>query len=106
MDIIKKIKKQISENPILLYMKGSPQNPTCGFSAQAVQAISSCKVKFSYINILEYPDIRKELPKYANWPTFPQLWIKGELFGGCDIILETHENGKLKDILIKAQHNM
>jgi monothiol glutaredoxin len=80
-----RIKQQIGENPILLYMKGSPKLPSCGFSSQASQALMSCGEPFAYVDILQNPDIRAELPKYANWPTFPQLWVEGELVGGCDI---------------------
>ena len=79
---IEKIQRQIAENPILLYMKGSPKLPSCGFSAQAVQALAACGERFAYVDILQNPDIRAELPKYANWPTFPQLWVDGELVGG------------------------
>ena len=82
MTTIEKIERQVKENPILLYMKGSPKLPSCGFSAQAVQALSSCGERFAYVDILQNPDIRAELPKYANWPTFPQLWVDGELVGG------------------------
>lgn len=96
MSTIDTIKKQIEENTILLYMKGSPDAPQCGFSMKASQAIMACGERFAFVDILTNPDIRQELPKYANWPTFPQLWIKGELVGGCDIILEMHENGELK----------
>lgn len=99
MNTIQNIKKQIQNNPVLLYMKGSPDFPNCGFSAQAVKALLNCKVKFAYVNILEHEDIRAELPKYANWPTFPQLWVKGQLIGGCDIILEMFNNGNLKKLL-------
>ncbi|AAO26908.1 thioredoxin-like protein 2 [Buchnera aphidicola str. Bp (Baizongia pistaciae)] len=95
-DIIKKIQNQIQNNPIIIYMKGSPDAPSCGFSAQAVHAISSCGKKFAYIDVLKNPDIRLELPKYANWPTFPQLWVNGELIGGCNIILELFQKGELK----------
>lgn len=90
------IKQQIAENDILLYMKGSPEQPMCGFSAQAVQALMGCGQRFAYVDVLSNPDIRAELPGIANWPTFPQLWIKGELIGGCDIILEMSENGELQ----------
>lgn len=93
------IKSQIKDNNVLLYMKGSPQMPQCGFSAHTSQAIMKCGVEFAYINILEHPNIRATLPKVANWPTFPQLYIKGELIGGCDIILEMLENGELKELL-------
>ena len=92
---IEKIQRQIAENPILLYMKGSPKLPSCGFSAQAVQALSACGERFAYVDILQNPDIRAELPKYANWPTFPQLWVDGELVGGCDILIEMYQRGEL-----------
>ena len=99
METIEKIKKQISENPILLYMKGSPKFPSCGFSARAVEAVISCQVPFGYADILTNPDIRAELPKFANWPTFPQLWVEGELVGGCDIVLEMAQKGELQSLL-------
>ncbi|AEO07998.1 Grx4 family monothiol glutaredoxin [Buchnera aphidicola] len=102
MNIIEKIKNQIKNNIILIYMKGTPQSPSCGFSAQAVQALSACGEKFAYIDVLENEDIRHELPKYANWPTFPQLWINGELIGGCSIMLDMLENGALKELISKA----
>ncbi len=101
MDIIETIKDQISSNPVLLYMKGSPNAPQCGFSARASQAVMACGEKFAYVDILQHPEIRASLPKYANWPTFPQLWVGGELVGGSDIILEMHEKGELQP-LIKA----
>lgn len=100
-DIIETIKEQIANNAILLYMKGSPNAPQCGFSARAVQALMACGEKFAYVDILQNPEIRAELPKYANWPTFPQLWVSGELVGGSDILLEMHEKGELQT-LIKA----
>ena len=101
MDIIETIKEQIANNPVLLYMKGSPNAPQCGFSARASQAVMACGEKFAYVDILQHPDIRANLPKYANWPTFPQLWVGGELIGGSDIILEMHQKGELQP-LIKA----
>ncbi|AUI66123.1 MULTISPECIES: Grx4 family monothiol glutaredoxin [Glaesserella] len=99
METIERIQKQISENPILLYMKGSPKFPSCGFSARAVEAVINCQVPFGYVDILSNPDIRAELPKYANWPTFPQLWVEGELIGGCDIVLEMAQKGELQKLL-------
>jgi monothiol glutaredoxin len=102
METIEKIKEQISENPILLYMKGSPKLPSCGFSAQATQALMACGEAFAYVDILQNPDIRAELPKYADWPTFPQLWVKGELIGGCDIILEMFQQGELQTLIKEA----
>ncbi len=99
METIDKIKQQIGENPILLYMKGSPKLPSCGFSAQASQALMACGEQFAYVDILQNPDIRKELPIYADWPTFPQLWVDGELIGGCDIILEMFQQGELQPLI-------
>jgi monothiol glutaredoxin len=96
------IKDQISSNNVILYMKGSPQFPQCGFSARAVEALMSVGKPFAYVNILEHPDIRAELPKFANWPTFPQLWVKGELVGGSDIILEMAQKGELKPLIEEA----
>lgn len=102
MSTIEKIERQIAENPILLYMKGSPKLPSCGFSAQAVQALSACGERFAYVDILLNPEIRAELPKYANWPTFPQLWVAGELVGGSDIITEMQANGELQTLIKNA----
>ncbi|CAL4042670.1 Grx4 family monothiol glutaredoxin [Buchnera aphidicola] len=102
MSIIEKIERQIKENIILIYIKGTPDTPNCGFSAQAVQALSLCGEKFAYIDILKNPEIRAELPKYANWPTFPQLWIGGELIGGCDIIMEMLRQGTLKKLITET----
>lgn len=102
MDTVAQIKQQIANNPVLLYMKGTPQFPMCGFSARVVQVLKAAKTKFSYVNVLENPDIRSELPKYANWPTFPQLYVNGELIGGCDIVMELSEKNELLPILESA----
>jgi monothiol glutaredoxin len=102
MDIIETIKDQIENNSILLYMKGSPNQPQCGFSARTVQALMACGERFAYVDILSNPDIRANLPKYANWPTFPQLWVNGELIGGCDIVTEMFENGELQELIREA----
>ena len=99
METLDKIKQQIAENPILLYMKGSPKLPSCGFSSQASQALMNCNQPFAYVDILQNPDIRAELPVYAEWPTFPQLWVDGELIGGCDIILEMFQKGELQPLI-------
>jgi monothiol glutaredoxin len=99
MDIIDTIKQQIENNNILLYMKGSPNQPQCGFSASTVQALMACGERFAYVDILSDPDVRTHLPKYANWPTFPQLWVAGELVGGCDIITEMFESGELQTLI-------
>ncbi|PWB31949.1 Grx4 family monothiol glutaredoxin [Pseudomonas sp. SDI] len=102
MDIIETIKEQIANNTILLYMKGSPNAPQCGFSAKAAQAVMGCGEKFAYVDILQNPEIRANLPKYANWPTFPQLWVGGELVGGSDIMIEMFENGELQTLIKDA----
>lgn len=102
MDIMQVIKDQIENNDILLYMKGSPNQPQCGFSARTVQAVMECGQKFAYVDVLSNQDVRSNLPAYANWPTFPQLWVKGELVGGCDIITEMHAKGELKALLDEA----
>jgi len=93
------IKKQIADNSVLLYMKGTPQFPQCGFSGQVAQILKLSGIEnYAHVNILEYPDIRQELPKYANWPTFPQLYVNGELVGGCDIITELYQSGELAKV--------
>lgn len=101
-DTLANIKDQIASNDILLYMKGDPNQPMCGFSARTVQAVMSCGERFAYVDILQHPDIRAELPKFAQWPTFPQLWVKGELIGGCDIVTEMFEKGELQTLLKEA----
>ncbi|HIG41132.1 MAG: Grx4 family monothiol glutaredoxin [bacterium] len=102
MDIMQTIKEQVDGNPILLYMKGSPDQPQCGFSSQASQALMACGEKFAYIDILANPDIRSNLPQYSDWPTFPQLFVDGELIGGCDIIMEMYQSGELLPIVKAA----
>ncbi|MCM2680830.1 Grx4 family monothiol glutaredoxin [Echinimonas agarilytica] len=102
METLERIKKQLSDNPILLYMKGSPKLPSCGFSSQASQVLMQCGERFAYVDILQNPDIRAELPKFANWPTFPQLWIEGELVGGCDILIEMFQQGELQTLISEA----
>jgi monothiol glutaredoxin len=93
------IRDQVENNSVLLYMKGSPNQPQCGFSSQTVQALMSCGHRFAYVDILSNPEIRANLPLYGNWPTFPQLWVDGELIGGCDIVIEMQEKGELKELL-------
>jgi monothiol glutaredoxin len=100
MDILEKIKQQVEGAPIVLYMKGTPQFPMCGFSARVVEALGRSGAKFSSYNVLEEPELRANLPAYSNWPTFPQLYIKGELVGGCDITMALYENGEL-EIMVK-----
>ena len=93
------IRSQIADNRILLYMKGSPQAPQCGFSAQTVQCLMQCGEPFAYVDVLSNPEVRATLPQIANWPTFPQLYVDGELVGGCDIITEMHESGELATLI-------
>ncbi|MDH3643511.1 MAG: Grx4 family monothiol glutaredoxin [Gammaproteobacteria bacterium] len=100
--VIVTIKEQIEANPILLYMKGSPDAPQCGFSAQTVQCLVACGERFAYVDILSNPEIRAALPGYADWPTFPQLYIEGELVGGCDIITEMYQSGELEPMVKQA----
>lgn len=102
MDALERITKQVTENPVLIYMKGSPDFPQCGFSARAVQALKACGVPFAFVNIYENEDIYRALPGYANWPTFPQLYVKGELVGGCDITLDLYEQGELERMVREA----
>jgi monothiol glutaredoxin len=102
MDVNDRIKKQLNDHSVLLYMKGSPDFPQCGFSAQTVAALRSVGASFDHVNIFEDPEIREGLKEYSNWPTFPQLYVKGELIGGCDITLELLRSGELKELLNQA----
>jgi monothiol glutaredoxin len=102
MSIEEKIKQQIKDNNILIYMKGSPYEPKCGFSAKTVQALIDCGAEFSYVDILENQDIRQSLPTISDWPTFPQVFVSGELIGGCDIVIEMYESGELQPIIKAA----
>ena len=103
MDVIERIKDQLGSHPIVLYMKGSPDFPQCGFSSQVVQVLKTCNTQFMYINIFEDQEVREALKEFSNWPTYPQLYIKGELVGGCDIILDLYNKGELEGILGQAQ---
>ncbi len=103
MDVIERIKSQLSDNPVLLYMKGTPDFPQCGFSAAAVRALSASGANFSHVNIFEDPELREALKQYSNWPTYPQLYINGELIGGSDIIMEMYNSGELQKVLAEAK---
>src|SRR5215470_11170369 len=85
MEILERIKSTVESHPIVLFMKGTPQFPMCGFSSRTVQALNAAGAHFHHVNVLEDPEVRAGLPHYSNWPTFPQLFINGELIGGCDI---------------------
>ena len=99
MDIKQKLIEQIEENEILIYMKGTPYEPKCGFSARTVQSLIECDAKFSYVDVLENNDVRSTLPTVSDWPTFPQVFVKGELIGGADIVTQMHEKGELKKLV-------
>jgi monothiol glutaredoxin len=102
-DVVSRIKQHISASPAVLFMKGTPDFPQCGFSAQAVAALrASGANSFHTVNIFEDPELREALKKFSNWPTYPQLYVKGELVGGCDIVLEMHRSGELKQLLSDA----
>jgi monothiol glutaredoxin len=96
---MERIKQSVESNSIILFMKGSPEFPQCGFSSRASQALAACGSEFAYVDVLADPEVRANLPRYADWPTFPQLFISGELVGGCDIIMELYENGELQKMV-------
>ena len=102
-DVVNRIKQHISTSPAVLFMKGTPDFPQCGFSAQTVAALrASGANSFHAVNIFEDPELRDALKKFSNWPTYPQLYVKGELVGGCDIVLDMHRSGELKKLLTEA----
>ncbi|MBS1135238.1 MAG: glutaredoxin [Burkholderiaceae bacterium] len=102
MDVIERIQEQLKSNPVVLYMKGTPDFPQCGFSAAAVRTLEACGASFGYVNIFEDPELREALKRYSNWPTYPQLYVNGELVGGSDIITEMFQKGELKALLDEA----
>ncbi|MGE0081754.1 MAG: Grx4 family monothiol glutaredoxin [Thiohalomonadaceae bacterium] len=102
MDVMERIRQQVEQNPIVIYMKGTPQMPMCGFSSRAAQALANCGVEFAYVNVLADREIFENLPRFANWPTFPQIYVNGELIGGCDITVEMYQKGELKPLLEAA----
>ena len=100
MDTQQRIKEQVASNPVVLYMKGTPQMPQCGFSALAVQALQACGVSsFASVDVLADPEIRQGIKEYANWPTIPQLYVNGEFVGGADILREMYQSGELQKLL-------
>ncbi len=101
-DIRDKIRSQIESNDIIIYMKGTPEAPMCGFSAQTVSIFQSYGVPFETVNVLEDPEIRQGIKDYSNWPTIPQVYIKGKFIGGCDICTELHERGELEKMVKEA----
>ena len=104
MSVVDRIKNEVESHPVVLFMKGTPQFPMCGFSSRTVQALKAAGAEELHtINVLEDPEVRANLPRYSNWPTFPQLFINGELIGGCDITVELSESGELARIVADAQ---
>jgi monothiol glutaredoxin len=101
-DIVDRIKQQITAHPVVLFMKGTPDFPQCGFSAQTVAALRACGADFAHVYIFEDAELREALKSYSQWPTYPQLYIKGELLGGCDIALEMYRSGELRKLLQDA----
>lgn len=103
MDVMSRIKQTVESMPIVIFMKGTPQFPMCGFSARAVEALKATGANFGHVNVLEDMEIMQNLPRFANWPTFPQVFIKGELIGGCDITLELYRSGELAKLVEAAK---
>lgn len=99
------INQQIADNPVIIYMKGVPENPECGFSAKAVAALKATGVPFAYVNVLMSPFIREKLPHVSKWPTFPQIFVGGELVGGADIVEDMAKSGTLKPLVDAAAAN-
>ncbi len=97
--VFKRIEDEIQGNDVVLFMKGTPVMPQCGFSAQVVGGLSHLGVKFKSVDVLEDPDVREGIKQFSNWPTVPQLYIKGEFVGGCDIFREMFQSGELQDLL-------
>jgi len=97
-----KIKQQVTDNRILLYMKGTPDFPQCGFSAKSAQMLTACGAKFASVNVLEDAEIRQGIKEFSNWPTIPQLYINGQFIGGCDIMTELYQKGELQKLIAQA----
>ena len=98
-DVLKLIDSQVKDNSVMLYMKGTPSQPQCGFSMQAVRILNAVGVDFSSVNVLEYPAIREGIKKYSDWPTIPQLYVKGDFIGGCDIMTSMFNEGQLEKLM-------
>jgi monothiol glutaredoxin len=102
MEVNDRIRKELATAPVVLFMKGTPEQPQCGFSAQTVAVLQRLGAQFHYVNIFEDPELREALKRFSNWPTYPQLYVKGELVGGCDIALGMYRNGELQQLLASA----
>lgn len=102
MNAVDQINQTIKDNPVVIFMKGSPDMPQCGFSMQASQALKACTPNFAHVDVLANPEVRQTLPQISNWPTFPQIFINGELIGGCDIVMDLHQKGELQKLVSAA----
>lgn len=101
MSVKERIEEQLASQPVVLYMKGTPDFPQCGFSGRVVQVLQACNAQYLAINIFEDPELREALKEYSNWPTYPQLYVNGELVGGCDIVMDLFNKGELQ-AMVKA----
>ena len=99
MSVIERIKDQLENNSVILYMKGTPDFPQCGFSGQTVQILNAVQAKYTAVNIFEDPELREVLKDYSSWPTYPQLYVDGQLVGGCDIVIDLYKKGELVSLL-------
>lgn len=99
MNVIERIQEQLASQPVVLYMKGTPDFPQCGFSGQVVQVLQACNAQYRAINIFEDQELREALKEYSHWPTYPQLYVNGELVGGCDIVIDLYKKGELQNML-------
>lgn len=102
MDVMERIKQAVDSNPIVIFMKGTPQMPMCGYSSRTTQMLQACGVEFAHVNVLADAEIFENLPRFANWPTFPQVYVNGELIGGHDIAMEMYQKGELQPLLQEA----
>ncbi|MEE9575110.1 MAG: Grx4 family monothiol glutaredoxin [Gammaproteobacteria bacterium] len=99
MDVQERIKTVVEENNVIIFMKGSPEAPQCGFSMRTSEALKACNVEFAYVDVLAEPEVRSNLPQFSNWPTFPQVFVKGEFVGGCDIVMDMFQKGELQTMI-------
>jgi monothiol glutaredoxin len=102
MSVIERIQEQLGSEAVVLYMKGTPNFPQCGFSGRVVQVLQACNAKYLAVNIFEDPELREALKEYSHWPTYPQLYVKGELVGGCDIVMDLFDKGELQSLISAA----
>lgn len=102
MDVMERIKQAVDSDPVVIFMKGTPKMPMCGYSSRTAQVLEACDIDYAHVNVLADPEIFENLPRFANWPTFPQIYVNGELIGGHDITVEMYQKGELKPMLQKA----